>query len=100
MGHPVWSGVLQLCERLLAVAVVVDVAGALQRNGVRRPGVALLGLGLTNSRLRALAGVGGGTAAHWIDHRTLSSALEAQNVSESSPGWGNVRWGNVRIGQR
>jgi len=81
----------QLYEGLFAVAVVVDVAGALQRNGVLRWGFALLGLRLTNSRLRDLAGVGGGTAADWIDHRTLASALESQNVSESWPGWGNVR---------
>lgn len=68
-GHPVLVRGASTLRRLLAVAVVVDVAGALQRNGVRRPGVALLGLGLTNSRLRDFAGVDGGSAAHWIGHR-------------------------------
>jgi hypothetical protein len=81
MGHPFWSGVNQLYERLLAVAVVVDVAGAFQRNGVRRPGVALLGLGLTNCRLRDLAGVGGGTAAHWIDHRHYHRHLRRRTLA-------------------
>ena len=52
---------------LLAVAVVIYVASALQRDRILRF-LRLLGLRLTNSRVRDLAGVCFGTAAYWINH--------------------------------
>jgi hypothetical protein len=64
-----FSGVNQLWDGLLAVAVVVDVAGALEGDCVLWKRGTLLRLRLANGRLRGLAGVGCGTAAYGIDHR-------------------------------
>ena len=60
---------------LVAVAVVVDVAGTFQTDGVLRKRSAVLRLsllGLASSRLRDLVGVAGVTAGEWIDHIDLS----------------------------
>lgn len=62
-----------LIQGLLAVAVVVDLAGALQRDLVVREGATLWSLGLRlrlrGRRLRDLVGVGGVSASGWSDHR-------------------------------
>jgi hypothetical protein len=62
-----FSGVNQLWDELLAVAVVVDVAGALEGDCVLWKRGTLLRLRLANGRLRGR--VGCGTAANGIDHR-------------------------------
>src|SRR5579863_8931826 len=64
-------------RRLLAVAVVVDVAGALQRDLVAQDRATLyllwsLGLrvlGLRGRRLRDWVDIGGVNAADWSDHK-------------------------------
>ena len=43
-------GLVQLMEGLLTIAVVVDVAGAVQRNSALRDRVALMRLGLARGR--------------------------------------------------
>ena len=79
-GAPGFSGVLQLAFGLFAVAVVVDVAYALQRNRVLRNGVARLRLGL-GGRLWDLAGVACVGTANGTDHRWIGSALAANLFS-------------------
>src|SRR5271165_4018529 len=56
-------------ERLLAIAVVIDVAGVLQADGILWETAALLRLRLASGRLRCFVSVAGVRAAHWTDHR-------------------------------
>jgi hypothetical protein len=70
-------------RELFTVAIVVGFASALQRNGILRYGLALLGLGFRLSRLNCLGGITGVTTGHGIDHMKHNIGDFAASFSET-----------------